>query len=396
MKNEVDFKPLVETFIINDVQSFNHFKNKYSMFPVAEVIHLGKDITSDINYSEFVNLCKRIEVDEDNEFFSADDQGLLYNKSKTCLLSCPMYKTGSVEIEDGVQRIAANAFYNTSIENIKIPGSVSVIEDGAFVSCQKIKTLEFCEGIYALSANHSCLFINCDEIDKLRLPSTIKSIHRCFESIRINELVLKDGIEYISEDALEYVSGIVCLPDSLKRIDRDNFKNAHKIIAKNYIDGIFSCFLSEHIHMRNKIVEIILNDEKIYMPSKMNSNHFLDLEKKILLTGFKKNYFYEAESIIAASCNDPISKNAIIMNYNLRHNHDLENYIKKNALELGERFIEYHDTNMLLQLLKTNLVSEEDLRALVAIATKMNDSIMAAYILDKHNELYSTPCNFDI
>lgn len=50
MKNEVDFKPLVETFIINDVQSFNHFKNKYSMFPVAEVIHLGKDITSDINY----------------------------------------------------------------------------------------------------------------------------------------------------------------------------------------------------------------------------------------------------------------------------------------------------------------------------------------------------------
>ena len=404
IKTEQKFKTQAKKLTINSTQALTQLKNKFSMIPVAKVIRLGKNITSEINYSKFVNLCERIEVDENNEFFSADDQGLLYNKSKTCLLSCPMYKTGSIEIEDGVQRIVANAFYNTSIENIKISGSVSVIEDGAFVSCQKIKILEFCEGVCSLAYSRDGFFIDCDEIDELKLPSTIRSINKCFDSIKINKLILKKGIEHIVEDALEYVAGIVYLPSSLKRIDKYNFKYVDKLVAENYIDGVLSCFLNEYTYM-NKIVELVLNDNiKFYVPTKMNNKLFLDLEKKILLTGFNESYFYDAELKILDCCKNTtldyceaqINKNAIIMNYNVRHNPALKNYIKENALKSGRFFIQNHDTEMLLQLLKTNLVSEEDSKVLVAIAAKMNDSVMGAYILDKHNELYSSSTNFDV
>ncbi len=404
IKTEQKFKHQAKKLTINSTQALTQLKDKFSMIPIAKVIHLGENITSEINYSKFVNLCERIEVDENNEFFSADNQGLLYNKSKTYLLSCPMYKTGSIEIEDGVQRIAANAFYNTSIENIKISGSVSVIEDGAFVSCQKIKILEFCEGVCSLAYSRDGFFIDCDEIDELRLPNTIRSINKCFDSIKINKLILKDGIEHIVEDALEYVAGIVYLPSSLKRIDKYNFKYVDKLVAENYIDGMLSCFLNEYTCM-NKVVELVLNDNiKFYVPTKMNNRLFLDLEKKILLTGFNESYFYDAELRILNYCKntalddneDQIYKNAIIMNYNERHNPALENYIKENALKLGTFFIQNHNTEMLLQLLKTNLVSEEALKALVAIAAKMNASVMGAYILDKHNEFYKHSINFDI
>ena len=96
----------------------------------------------------------------------ASESGILYNKSKTTLISCPAGKTGTVIIPDGVMDIKEEAFYNilgltgvtipntlmsigkmafhsTGLTSVTIPDSVTSIEDSAFELCTNLSNSYF-------------------------------------------------------------------------------------------------------------------------------------------------------------------------------------------------------------------------------------------------------------
>ena len=71
-------------------------------------------------------------VDQANSYFAAED-GVLYNKAKTELLSCLSSKKGTLIIPDGVTVIGENAFFECSgLTSIEIPLSVIRIDNNAF------------------------------------------------------------------------------------------------------------------------------------------------------------------------------------------------------------------------------------------------------------------------
>jgi len=83
----------------------------------------------------------KINVDSGNPYYSSEN-GVLYNKDKTELISWPS-ASGSVVIPDGVKIIYGRAFSGcTSLTSVTIPSTVEEIGNGAFVGCTGITSIE--------------------------------------------------------------------------------------------------------------------------------------------------------------------------------------------------------------------------------------------------------------
>ena len=75
-----------------------------------------------------------ITVDSDNQYYSNDGYGVLYNKDKTILVQYPFGSTQkNYIIPDGVTTIGKNAFnYSPNLESVTIPESVTILENYVF------------------------------------------------------------------------------------------------------------------------------------------------------------------------------------------------------------------------------------------------------------------------
>lgn len=129
---------------------------------------------------------EQISVDKDNEYFSGDEYGVLFNKDKTELIQYPIGNNRAtysipdsvtligfcsfegcenlknIIIGSNVKKIDSEAFENcSSLENVIIPESVTIINDFAFDGCDSIvnMTLEGFTtyiGSYAFGYEYVC------------------------------------------------------------------------------------------------------------------------------------------------------------------------------------------------------------------------------------------------
>ncbi len=83
-----------------------------------------------------------IVVDENNEYYSNDEYGVLFNKDKTVLIKYPSdISVTEYDIPDSVVKIAEYAFYESkNLTKVTIPDSVEVISDWAFTCCENVET----------------------------------------------------------------------------------------------------------------------------------------------------------------------------------------------------------------------------------------------------------------
>jgi len=74
--------------------------------------------------------------------YYSSDEGVLYNKNKTTLLTYPGGKnTVYFSIPNSVTNILAGAFWGSNFTSISIPNSVVSIQDEAFIYCQNLEDL---------------------------------------------------------------------------------------------------------------------------------------------------------------------------------------------------------------------------------------------------------------
>ena len=109
-----------------------------------------------------------IDVDRDNPNYGAVD-GLLYNKSKTCLIRCPVGKRGGVTIPAGVTCVGKGAFDACSgLASVVIPSSVTNIGRSAFSRCKELASLTIPSCVTNV---HSSAFSGCT---KLKMVNVVK------------------------------------------------------------------------------------------------------------------------------------------------------------------------------------------------------------------------------
>lgn len=121
-------------------------KSSFRQFPSLKRLELPSTVIK-VDIAEIENL-QEVVVDKGNTEFSTED-GVLFNKQKTVLLSFPRRRdVKEYLIPDGVQQIAEKAFYDQPfIEEIVFPDSTIAIEKKAFANCGSLREVHLGKNI---------------------------------------------------------------------------------------------------------------------------------------------------------------------------------------------------------------------------------------------------------
>ena len=141
-----------------------------------------------------------IKVDAENQYYSSDASGCLYNKDKTELIQYPIgnertefsvpqgvkvigvyafqlaEKLGKVTLPDGLETISGCAFYLCEkMTEINIPETVTVLGEGAFYECSSLTSFVIPSGVTRLD---EYLFAFCCNLVSLTIPDSVTDIEQ--------------------------------------------------------------------------------------------------------------------------------------------------------------------------------------------------------------------------
>lgn len=205
-----------------------------------------------ISYKEFFGYScffecsrlNRIDVDSKNTKFSSQD-GILYNKAKSVLLTYPSGKTDSSYIfSDSVEYIMSDAFYSCSnLTDITLSESVVSIAHDSFRGCSNLQSIKVDSKNDKFSSQDGILY-NKDKSELLIypvgkkgdvfiIPNGVTSIGKyAFDSCtELASISIPNGVISIGEGAFFYCSKLnhTVIPSSVKSVGYNAFSNCKSL-----------------------------------------------------------------------------------------------------------------------------------------------------------------------
>ncbi len=184
-----------------------------------------------------------INVDKNNQSYSSID-GVLFNKTQTELIQCPISRSGNYTIPSSVTTIEFSAFESCSkltgitmpssvisighsafskcngITSITIPYSVTSIQDLAFISCSALINVEKSNPNYSsidgvLFDKEQTVLIHCptSKNETYTIPSSVTSIrsHAFYECIGLTSVAIPSTVTLIEVAAFAYCRGLTTI-----------------------------------------------------------------------------------------------------------------------------------------------------------------------------------------
>ena len=181
----------------------------------ASVKDIGEDAFS------FCYYLAEIAVDQNNQFFSTDEQSILYDKNRTRLILCYNKILTSVNIPSTVIEIGGNAFYSCEkLSSVLLPDGAQSIGEGAFRNCSELSSIFLPDSITYIG-DYS--FEACGSLASIIMPRRVTSIGKqTFSRCRkLTYISLPDGLKSIGENAFSNCDSLISidLPDKVERID---------------------------------------------------------------------------------------------------------------------------------------------------------------------------------
>ena len=144
-------------------------------------ITIPKNVST-IGYNVFDGCLKltSITVDEENQAYSSDGYGVLFNKDKTMLIQYPIgNERTTYDIPDSVVNIGSDygeygAFAScSSLTSITIPNSVKNISTGTFSHCSGLTSVIIPDSMTSIG---NALFYGCSGLTSVTIPDSITKI----------------------------------------------------------------------------------------------------------------------------------------------------------------------------------------------------------------------------
>jgi hypothetical protein len=140
-------------------------------------IAIPRNLTS-IDRSAFVRCTSLADiiVDSRNENYSSVD-GILYDKSASDLLLCPVGKEGAATLPDGVLAIETGAFQGcSSLTSVAMNAGLRSIMEGAFGCCTSLTNVVVPNNVTSI---HPFAFQSCARLKAVTIGSNVSFIGEC-------------------------------------------------------------------------------------------------------------------------------------------------------------------------------------------------------------------------
>ena len=148
-------------------------------------------------------------VGENNQYYSSDEYGVLFNKDKTELIMAPGAISGAYSVPDSVTSIHDHAFKSCrKLTGITIPDSVTSIGQDAFMYCESLTDITIPDGVTSIGDQTFC---ECDSLVEITIPDQVTSIgDRAFEGCSsLKSVTIPDGITSISSNAFSHCDSLI-------------------------------------------------------------------------------------------------------------------------------------------------------------------------------------------
>jgi len=130
------------------------------------------------------NSCEKLKgiwVDPDNQYFSSDDYGVLFNKDYSVLLKYPDAGSAIYTVPDEVITIGQSAFSDSiNLEVVYMGSGVTIMEGSSFSNCTKLKEIHLND---TLSSIENYVFYQCNSLSDVYYGGTTAQ----WEDLRIGE-----------------------------------------------------------------------------------------------------------------------------------------------------------------------------------------------------------------
>ena len=144
-------------------------------------------------------------------------------------------KTLSME---GVTSIGFDAFQNTPLTSVTIPGTLATISYGAFNNCDSLKTVNVSSGVITVGEQ---AFYDCDALETVTLPSTVTSIYRyAFYSCNaLTTINIPSSVTSIGDYAFYGCGSLktITLPRSITTFGSNIFGNYSSLTVNVFADS---------------------------------------------------------------------------------------------------------------------------------------------------------------
>ena len=161
-----------------------------------------------------------ITVEPENESFSAEDNVLFENRSKT-LICYPSGLTGTTyAVPEGTAKIGDYAFtYCSDLTGISIPDSVTEIGEGGFYSCHNLTDLVIPDSVTKIGQE---AFYACTGLTAIAIPESVTKIEASTfaNCIALKDVTIPESVTEIGNYAFQFCDNLtdITIPESVTRI----------------------------------------------------------------------------------------------------------------------------------------------------------------------------------
>lgn len=369
---------------INKNLDFSHVKNlairnirdaSFTANVNCKSIFLQINSRIDIAKLAPLQYAENIKISEKNPYYSTID-GIIYSKDKKSLIFCPTGRQGNIIIPEGVECIAShafctcrgiqsvilpqslkligdNAFSGSSLQEIDIPSQVTIIDEKAFEDCENLQTVTLHEGLQELQY---AAFKNCISLKKIKIPSTVRYLHKHSLPSGIQEIVV----------ASDYPRNLIAsfMPDGIQRSDN----------TKELMEDKLCVIHIEHYG-------------DVYMPTDISDGVIRFVNNQFNLRQIEKQYTDKLYEYVHSSS---YKQSIAIKIYEKTHNKEIEKYLRRVGKSIAIDFIKNNNEERLVSFLKYGLMTPKSLKSILSQAKKANMTIAIAYILNSISELDDT------
>lgn len=148
-------------------------------------------------------------VDTDNQYYSNDETGVLFDKNKTNLIQYPLNNSQTeYNIPAGVTMISDSAFnYSKKLEKISVPEGVTSLGDFTFNGCFKLVSIALPDTLTEIKYQ---VFGYCYELKDIVIPKNVTTIgtQAFIGCKKLESIVLPVGVETVGSGAFNYCSSL--------------------------------------------------------------------------------------------------------------------------------------------------------------------------------------------